>query len=129
VIPGYSLFRQDRTSSGGGVATYVKDNRAPSQLAAMQERYAEGGLEVTLVKLAMGKPIKNIVLVRVYRQPSATTTCFQMFDELLSNFATCPLMVLGDLNANLMSTVAVPANQLRQSLALAGLKVALIWHN
>jgi len=81
---------------------------------------------VTLVKIAMGLPIKNIMLVSVYKPPSATSTWFQTFDELLLNLASCLLIVLGDLNANLMSTVAVPANQLCQSLALAGLKVVLI---
>jgi Reverse transcriptase (RNA-dependent DNA polymerase) len=128
MVPGYVLFRQDRNSRGGGVATYIKDIWTPTDINEIQEKYVLLGVEVLLTRLAMKKPTKRVILISTYRPPNAKAAWFENFNEMLLELLPIGLViVLGDINADLLKPNIGAAKQLCQSLALAGLAIPSIF--
>jgi hypothetical protein len=123
-IPEYIIFRCDRNSKGGGVATFVKETWSPVDL---REKYVADGLEATLVRITVQKPTKHIILVSIYRPPNLPITWFDKLNTLLLELMPLGLLViLGDINADLLTPHASAPKLLRKSLKLAGLSVPTI---
>ena len=78
-VEGY-INRQDRTSCGGGVATYIRSTLRPMPLADLQIVAARSGLEVTLTTIQATNNQK-VVIVGVYRPPNAKAAWFTEFNE------------------------------------------------
>lgn len=103
---------------------FVKETLQPVTLLDTQLKYAEEGVEVSIVRITLKKPVKNVILVAVYRPPNAKVTWFDKLNELLLEILViAPLILLGDLNSDLLTPACGPAKLLLSSLALAGLKV------
>src|SRR5437867_8526490 len=70
----------------------------------------------------------HIIVIGIYRPPSANKKWFEIFDQLLQEVALLgPIVLLGDLNANLMLPYTYPANTLLKSLSLAHLEICEIF--
>jgi exonuclease III len=119
-VPGYQINRQDRTSHGGGVATYIREDLRPEQLTELQSKYASESLEATITKIQVCKPERSIIVIGVYRPPSAKASWFDVFNELVMTASDLgQIIIMGDLNANLMKPNEYPGNALLKSLSLA----------
>ncbi len=96
-IDGYSLYRNDRTCHGGGVALYVKSSIPHSLCPILTHDF---GIEVVWVTL---KPnyCKPFRVCAFYRPPNADT---DYYERMLSNFeaalADHEVIILGDFNMN-----------------------------
>uniref|UniRef100_A0A914D4P1 Reverse transcriptase domain-containing protein n=1 Tax=Acrobeloides nanus TaxID=290746 RepID=A0A914D4P1_9BILA len=83
-IPGYNLFRLDRTANGGGVAIYAKQELKPCHQ-------------------------KLIQVVSIYRAPSKTQAHFSPFYDYLGDFLattdsdSVPMIIGGDINLDWLS--------------------------
>lgn len=96
-IDGYTLYRKDRGSRGGGVAIYIKSSISHNLCVELTN---DSDIEAVwlLVKLAHRKPFK---VCCVYRPPSAGE---DYFEHMLLNFeaamADHEVVIMGDLNYN-----------------------------
>ena len=103
--------------------TYIKQTLSPCDLASVQENYNKLGLEVTITRIST-KSVKFITIVGVYRPPSTRKEWFSTFNSLLQEISHwVPMIILGDLNADLMAPFCFPGNSLLESLALANASV------
>jgi Reverse transcriptase (RNA-dependent DNA polymerase) len=126
-IPGFSTFRSDRNSRGGGVATFVKDTLSPVELIDVQLKYLADGIEASIVRITLRKPMK-VIVINTYRPPNSPTSWFDKFDDMLLELMPMGLLtVLGDINADLLKPDHGPTKRLRTSIALAGLKIPSIF--
>ena len=82
-ISGYILNRNDRTNHGGGVATYIADNLVSETLTSYQEDATKAGLEVTINRIRRPAGERALIVVGVYRPPSARAEWFEDFSDLL----------------------------------------------
>ena len=84
-IPGYQLFRQDRTlgrkKSGGGIAVFVKDGMSVNILK-VTKNIPNSNLESLWVRIKIDKKEAAITLVCIYRPPS--TNHFQIESDLMT---------------------------------------------
>ena len=92
-IPGFELFRRDRTRHGGGVALYVRSSLCPFLECSHSD------LEALVVKLR--KP--NIYFTVVYLPPSCDAATRNSMRKFISNFASLRNIVVGDFNIDAMS--------------------------
>ena len=116
-IEGYFMFRHDRSCSGGGVAMYIKATLNPQHLHEHQQRAVKRGLEITIATLHDANKQIVAVIIGIYRPPSARTEWFKSFnDTLLELMAVGPLIILGDLNADLLKPRVYPGRSLKNSL-------------
>lgn len=97
-IPGYALFRRDRTANGGGVAVYAKEDLKPKAHVTISTDF----LELVSVKLRL---VKNpVTIASVYRPPSQNREKLEDFHEHLADYlstldlAASPLLLAGDMN-------------------------------
>ena len=129
LIPGYCTFRQDRSSNGGGVLTFIKDELKPTELSDFQRKFTSEGLEVTLVRVVVGKPIKFITFISLYRPPGARREWFTKLDEMILMLSTLggSLILMGDINADLYKPTLAPASDLLKSLELAGHEIKKVF--
>ena len=111
-IPGYNIYRLDRTNKpGGGVCTFVKQNLKVECLQHLSS-IASSGLHQLWLKIQAGN-YRSFLICTVYRPPSSTLDCF---DNELCNALTSampmnkPIYILGDLNCNLLNS-SDPASQ------------------
>ena len=125
-VEGYIINRQDRTSCGGGVATYIRSTLRPMPLADLQIVAARSGLEVTLTTIQATNNQK-VVIVGVYRPPNAKAAWFTEFNEMILQLLNLGLIIImGDIKADLLKPQAQPGKTLRSSLKLANTRVASI---
>jgi Reverse transcriptase (RNA-dependent DNA polymerase)/Endonuclease-reverse transcriptase len=123
-IDGYMLNRQDRSRNGGGVCTYINDRLQPKVKSKIQAKYVKQGLEVTITKITVQKPISAVIIIGVYRPPNAKVIWFEKFNELLLEVLKDKhLVIMGDLNADLLTSSSHLATLLINSFALAGVTV------
>ena len=87
-INGYRLFRQDRNSHGGGVATYITKKLLATPLFDLQHKYVQSGLEITIVEVLQRRSHAAIVLIGVYRPPQAKSHWFDLFNDLTLHLLT-----------------------------------------
>lgn len=103
---------------------FVREEWNLCQVEDLQERYVKEGLEVIVATIALQRPSRTVTLVGAYRPPSAPNSWFQKLDQLIIEvMAKGPLILLGDINADLLKPTAGPSKLLRKALALGGLKV------
>ena len=123
-INGFLLNRRDRTAHGGEVATYIRDCITSACLTAEQERAEKAGLEVTVNSIKQPRNERDIIVIGVYRPPSARVEWLESFNDfLLQLIPLGQLIIMGDLNADLGKPRIIPGKSLRDTLALAGTKV------
>ena len=68
------------------------------------------------------------MIIGIYRPPNAAKRWFDVFDLLLQDVSLLgPIVLLGDLNANLMLPHTYPANTLLNSLAQVNLEVCEVF--
>ena len=82
-IAGYLLNRHDRTNHGEGVATFITDNLVSDTLMSHQEDASKAGLEVTINRIRRPAGERALIVVGVYRPPSARAEWFEDFSDLL----------------------------------------------
>ena len=101
---------------------FVRDELNPKALC--ETRHTDEAIETTSVLITTRVPKQTIVLMTVYRPPNKSSLWFESFNNILLETLTIgPLIIMGDLNANLLATDSAPTKLLLKSLALANLKV------
>ena len=102
-IPGYYLFRHDRTTGrGGGVAVYIK-NILTSQEVTL-DMVDDNIIEHMWVNIKLNT--QSLVLGVVYRPPhNNVAECINVFDNILSYLVPMHdnIVVTGDVNINLFN--------------------------
>ena len=96
-IPGYTVFRKDRSRNAGGVAVYIKNDLSPSHIEI------NSPTECMYVKLSCDH--RNIVFGSVYRPPSANAEYYEhIFHDIDYVFSlNMELIIAGDFNFDLLS--------------------------
>src|SRR6266568_7865254 len=128
-LPGYQIFRQDRKSNGGGIATFVNTNLCPIELLKLQKKYYNKGMEISIIKVKINKPFKFAIVVSVYRPPKTKYIWFEHFSALLVELRTlsCPIFALGDFNVDLMTPDTQLASHIFNCFSIANIKVPSIF--
>lgn len=121
------MQRQDRNSNGGGVLSYTRESFQPLALEEVQNRYVDKGLELTITRITAKGPIKHVNLVSIYRPPGTPVSWYQTLESMVIDLMTKgPLVILGDLNADLLRPRLNNTRLLKKALALGRLKVPSI---
>ena len=95
-------------------------------LSDIQNGAARAGLELTLSTIRNTKN-QTIVIVGVYRPPSAKASWFSEFNEIILQLLNIgQMIIMGDTNADLLKPRAQPAKSLRSSLKLANTRIESI---
>lgn len=98
-IPGYNVFRQDRSTKGGGVAIFVKDH---VQCSVTLSKSVPKQFELLMLKLQLSKNFTLSVAV-CYRPPSAPACTLTALGELLAPHISYEFVLLGDLNWDMIN--------------------------
>ena len=100
-IPGYTIFRKDRGSKGGGVIVYVRDNLSVIRRSDLERPDVEGlWLEITLPKS------RSFLFGTFYRSPSSSKHTSPNFINFFSDTIESlsvenkEVLVLGDFNCD-----------------------------
>ncbi|CDQ59560.1 unnamed protein product [Oncorhynchus mykiss] len=107
-IPNYNIFRKDRTAKGGGVAIYCKDSLQSSVLLSKSVPIQ---FELLLLKIHLSRS-KSLTVAACYRPPSAPSCALDTICELISPHLSSELLLLGDLNWDMLNTVAILQSKL-----------------
>lgn len=97
-VPGYLLFRKDRTANGGGVCIYAREDLKPRAQFAI----STDSIELLSAKIRLGQ--RTVIVASVYRPPARTQDKLLDFHELASDFLSTidikmtPLLMAGDMN-------------------------------
>jgi uncharacterized protein (UPF0303 family) len=91
-IEGYTVFRRDRNSHGGGVCIYVKSKLRHSAVAC------NSNIEGVSVKLQN----RNVIVLSVYKPPNENENKFyeEISDIITLNEDNCTIVVVDDTNMN-----------------------------
>lgn len=93
-LPGYNLFRQDRSSKGGGVAIFTKEHFKCS--IALSKSVSK---QFDLLVLNMELTNKfTLSVVACYRPPSAPACTLMTLSSVLAPLIKTEFVLLGDLN-------------------------------
>ncbi len=124
-IQGFTVNRRDRNRNGGGLLTYIKDIYSPTEVGTIQDKYSKLGLELTVSKILIKHPIFDcLIIIGLYRPPDMKKEWFDLLNGLLQESSLLgPLVLLGDLNANLMDTFSYPGSELLNSLSTSNISV------
>ena len=122
-VEGYHLIRCDRDSRGGGVACYIARSLQPLELVNLSSRYQTKGMETVVVRVEDSER-KPLTVIGLYRPPQVPASYFGVLSDLLLECSDLgyPLLLLGDLNADLCKPTAYPAKSLLESLSAAGME-------
>lgn len=93
---GYTIFRQDRDTRGGGVLLLV-DNK---YRASLENTFSDSTLELIHISIHF-KNSGDLNVVSVYRPPSSPIAdSISSFNRFLSNinYAKSPIIIMGDMN-------------------------------
>ena len=96
-IPGYNVFRKDRTTGvGGGVCIYVKETMHVNMRADLMFE----NIEAIWVEIRQGDT--KYLVSCIYRPPSATTEYYERIVDMFEcvRMPELPVISLGDLNFN-----------------------------
>lgn len=126
-LPGYRLFRKDRTANGGGVAVAVARQFRGRRVTSKEHhpRFAE--LEALGVEIGMPKLGVSLIYTTFYRPPSQTAREAKDFLDKAGSFIAdilrpgTALLVTGDFNWDLGSAEASAAELLLGGLGLVNL--------
>jgi len=79
---------------------------------------------MTATKITVKGPMKHIILAAIYRPPGTPVSWFNELEALILELtAMGPLIILGDLNADLLKPNLGVTKLLKKALAMGGLKV------
>uniref|UniRef100_A0A914BXJ0 Reverse transcriptase n=1 Tax=Acrobeloides nanus TaxID=290746 RepID=A0A914BXJ0_9BILA len=116
-IPGYVLFRSDRTSGGGGVCVYAKQQLKPRAHRSIQSPFFE------LASVTVDTSTTRAVFASVYRRPNqvleAKTSFLDSLEDLIIDCATRPVIAAGDVNIDWLAT---ESDELREMLKTHGMR-------
>ena len=112
-IPGYILYRHDRTSRGGGVCFYVETTNF---YVLVLPRHTDAEMLMLLIDLPTGtRPAEKIIACSVYRPPGSVVSYWEnICTELDSLDSRYNIIVLGDLNVDTLT----PSTNLRHLSSL-----------
>lgn len=88
--PGYSIFRSDRDTRGGGVAILFKDSLQLSRLPNIE------GIECVIAKVILKEV--SFIVGAFYHPPNCDDMFVEKFDEFLCSYRSCNLLLAGDFN-------------------------------
>ena len=92
ILPnGYTIYRKDRCSCGGGVLIAIKDNFTSSLTTSPSD------IETITVKILISNPI---ILCLVYIPPNSSNSYYDSLFHYLSDLPneSCTIVIVGDFN-------------------------------
>ena len=101
-IPGYNIYRVDRSKkAGGGFFAYVASNYRTELLTDISN-ISTNVFHQFWLKIQV-RNLKSIIICTVYRPLDTTLTCLE--DDLTATliYADKPMYIMGDLNCNLLN--------------------------
>lgn len=95
LLPGYNIIRSDRDRSGGGVCTYIRNNRAYTP----RDDLVKDGMESVWIELNLPDS-KPIIVGTVYRPPKESAAKFNVgLEAVISSISSDhEIVMLGDFN-------------------------------
>ena len=105
-VPGYDIYRVDRSNkTGGGICAYVL-NTYRTELMGDISDISTTGFHHLWLKIQV-RNLKSIIICTVYRPPDTPLTCWE--NDLTTTLIYAlsldkPVYIMGDLNCNLLST-------------------------
>ena len=112
-LSGYNLFRIDRAKRGGGVVIYAKTVFSVSILESITR---PNYYEFLALKIQLGP--SPVVIVGVYRPPSAGPESVHALADLLAKYLDNEMILLGDLNLNWITSASDRLKEVCSSLNL-----------
>lgn len=106
-ITGYNVFRQDRSSKGGGVAIFVKEH-LHSSIVFRKSIPKQFDLLILNIKLTMNS---TMTVAGCYRPPSAPSCTLPTLSSLLAPYTKAEFVLMGDLNWDMLKPPAQVLNQ------------------
>ena len=104
-IPGYNIYRNDRSTHGGGVCFYVLSSYKVNVLHSSMpgDDHSIETLFLRVVLPVRPRPIK-ITVCSAYRPPNSRVTHWDMFSNSIDSVLThgLKLIILGDLNIDVL---------------------------
>ncbi len=98
-LPGYNIFRADRDGRGGGVAVYVKSDISVTVLDSITKpKFFE------FISLRLHLRPTSIIVIGIYRPPSANRDSVKALGELLARYQNDELIITGDFNLNWLNS-------------------------
>ena len=123
----YSLNRNDRSSNGGSIASYIRNSLKPITLFDLQEEAKTKNIEMTLDMItadSTNKTNSKFIIIGVYRPPNTDVGWFTKFDSIVAlATALAPVCFMGDVNADLLKPTAPLGKQLLHSLEAAEVRI------
>ncbi len=109
-IDNYKIFRNDRSSRGGGTCIYVRDEYTAEQI--YQNESHEDVQDVWL-KIQIGKT-KSVIIGALYRHPKGSANSFDYIENMLHTASnqSKSLYVLGDFNDNMLLQNKIGKNKI-----------------
>ena len=105
-MPGYNIYRVDRSNkTGGGICAYVLNTYCTELMGDISDISTTGFHQLWL-KIQV-RNLKSIIICTGYRPPDTPLTCWE--NDLTTTLIYAlsldkPLYIMGDLNCNLLST-------------------------
>jgi len=85
-----------------GVATFINESLQPKTLSALQTKYRNNDIEVTVDLIEAKGPLQKVVILGVYRPPSSKVGWFNTAKDLiLETLSYGSTIIMGDINADL----------------------------
>ena len=97
-IAGYNVFRQDRTSKGGGVAIFAKEHL---QCSINLSKSIPKQFDLLIISIMLSKN-STITVAGCYRPPSAPACTLPTLSTLLAPYTKSEFVLLGDLNWDML---------------------------
>ena len=105
-VPGYNIYRVDRSNkTGGGICAYVLNTYCTELMGDISDISTTGFHQLWL-KIQV-RNLKSIIICTGYRPPDTPLTCWE--NDLTTTLIYAlsldkPVYIMGDLNCNLLST-------------------------
>ena len=97
-ITGYNLFRQDRSSKGGGVAIYSKEHL---HCSVVYSKSIPKQFDLLVIQIRLAHNL-SITVAGCYRPPSAPACTLEALSCALAPFTKSEFVLLGDLNWDML---------------------------
>lgn len=112
-LNGFNINRIDRASRGGGVAVYTKACLTSHTLYSVS---VKNSFEFIALKVIYGQNNNALVIIGIYRPPSAPVKALDQLAELLSIYADTETIILGDFNIDWSSAASGRMKEVAASL-------------
>lgn len=112
-LNGFNINRIDRASRGGGVAVYIKCCFTSHTLYSVS---VKNSFEFIALKVFYGQNNNALVIIGIYRPPSASIKALDQLAELLSIYADSETIILGDFNIDWSSAASGRMKEVAASL-------------